>query len=654
MNKRNKQNSKRWRATAYWVALLLLMVTGCDNLTSSEGGSDLQFDNVPGQNQGIGMNHMSPTFSQQGNQPDLIEGHYIVVLSKEPAVKNARAADALEALSKEVGQKPDARIKRTYKNVLTGFAAELTHVQVEELRRDPRVLSIEQDSYIYLNSDGTAQEYPTWGLDRIDQREPLLDRVYAYHGTGTGVTAYIMDSGIYFDHSEFVGRATLGYDFIFEDDSGLFVIDPSQEPGEDCMGHGTHVAGTVGGTTYGVAKEVDLVSVRVFDCNGRTTRSIYVAAVDWLTLDAEENERHPAVVNMSFGFNSESDPEHASATELAILKSIESGIHYVAAGGNSNTDACDFTPARLSGVLTAGASEIGDKRAWFSNYGDCIDLFAPGVSITSAFITDDWSGDGSYTRSVSGTSMASPHIAGVVALYLEANPTTSPANVHAAILANSTPNAVTDVPYGTNDLLHSLWQPVEFTPPPPSLMDIGLTATGFKHRGNQVIDLTWSPVDAWIKIYRNGSLIGYSDPGSRSFRDNTGVSGNHGTYVHQLCESVQFYLPGCSEKVTTIFGDGGSDGDDGGTDPPPGDGPTASFTYSCSNTATCEFTDTSTGENIESHTWDPAGIADDGKHTFDAGNHKVTLTITDSNGNSDTTSETISCKSHPRHGVRCS
>jgi PKD repeat protein len=581
----------------------------------------------------------------QTDRPHLIEGHYIVVLSGEPGRKNPRAAAALEALAKEIAQKPGAKINRTYKRVLTGFAAELTDEQVEELRRDPRVLAIEQDSYIYLASVGTAQEYPTWGLDRIDQRDFELDWVYAYNTGASGITAYILDSGIHFTHTEFGGRALLGYDFIREHDAEL--TDPTQGPGEDCHGHGTHVAGTVGGSTYGVAKDVALIAVRVFGCTGFGVRSLYIAAVDWITQDAEENARHPAVVNMSFGFNSASDSEHSIATELAIWNSIDSGIHYVAAGGNSSTDACEFTPAGIPGVLTAGASTIGNERAWFSNYGDCVDIFAPGVSIMSAWINDDWYEDGTYRRPAGGTSMAAPHVAGVVALYLAENPAASPAEVFEAIVANATHNAVKDVPSGTMDLLHSLWQPVEFTKPAPR--DFNLSATGLRIGGNQVIDLLWNhhPEFVTVKgsISRNGSIIRYFDWNTDGFfRDNTGIKGRHGTYVHQVCSLDKFYPPHCSAEVTTIFGNGGDGG--GGLDP--NSPPSADFSY-LANKLTVEFADTSTdsdgtitgwfwnfGDENSSNTQHPL-------HTFSAaGAYTVSLTVTDNDGATGSTSKNIS------------
>jgi len=641
MKKRNNTTSKRWRVSAYGVAFLLMMIVGCDSLTSPDASIGDQPVVTNNQSQSSNQSQVSPTFAQPGNRPDVIEGHYIVILTELPGRENPRAAAALEALSKDVGNMQGARLNRTYKSVLTGFAAELSDEQAEQLRRDPRVQSVEQDRYVYPASDFTLQEYPIWGLDRIDQRETLLDRAYAYTATGAGVTAYIIDSGIFYDHPEFGGRASLGYDFVLEDNPDN--TDPNQGAGEDCMGHGTHVAGTVGGSTYGVAKDVDLVSVRVFGCSGGTPRSRVIAAVDWVTQDVQENERLPAVVNMSLGGMYHPD---ASSYDIAIGNSTAAGINYVVAAMNNNDDACNFEPARNPDALTIGASQIGDYRAWFSNYGDCVDLYAPGVSILSAVHTDDWSGDGSYTSSYSGTSMASPHVAGVVALYLETNPAASPADVHAEILANSTPDAVTDVPFGTNDLLFSLWQPLEFTPSPSPLMDIGLTTTGLKIRGKQVVDLAWNPVDVWVEIFRDGSLISRTlGPGAELYRDNTEVNGNDGTYVHQICESSSYYLtPSCSEKVTTIFGDGG--GDDEVDDP--NTPPTADFTYQADG-LTVQFTDASTDSDgtIVSWNWNfgdgNSSTSQYPLHSYsESGTYSVSLTVTDNDGDTGSTSKSVS------------
>jgi hypothetical protein len=648
-----------YRRLATYGLLLLMFVSGC-----SEGG--LSTEPVPQD-----AEHSRSDRARPGNgglpsshaSSGAIEGHYIVVLSRTPAVKDGRADAALEAVTRAISRKAGATINHVYRHAVTGFAAELTDEQVEELKGDPRVLSVEEDDYVYLANEGTVQAYPTWGLDRIDQRESLLDRAYAYSATGSGVSVYIIDSGIRYRHDEFGGRATLGYDFVLEENPDN--TDPTQEPGDDCMGHGTHVAGTAAGATYGVAKNARLISVRVFGCSGGSPRSRIVAAIDWVTANAVL----PAVVNMSLGGNA--DPE-SEVFRSAIQNSNAAGVNHVVAAMNNNDDACNFNPARTPEAITVGAIGIGDARAAFSNYGDCLDLYAPGVSITSAWITDDWSGDGSFTRPASGTSMASPHVAGVVALYLESNPTASPAEVHSAIVGNATPGAVTDVPSGPSSLLFSLWGSLDFTP--PQLPAMNLTSTGLKVQGKHAIDLTWdSPIGgSQVQIFRDESLIAQG-VGYSSYRDETGERGNDATYEHQVCQrqETQYYevRENCSEKVATIFGDGGAtDGGDGGgdgggddgTDPPPPDGPTASFDYACSNSATCEFTSTSTqgSAEIASTEWATGTQSASGSQvaiSFDsAGEHVVTLTVTDTEARSSQASRTVQCKLHPRHGLRCS
>jgi len=623
--------------TARLGLVLVLFVAGC-----SEGGLTTE-----------PVHPTNPLFSSHPSS-ETIEGHYIVVLSRTPAVKDGRADAALEALTRAISRKAGARINHVYRHAVTGFAAELTDEQVEGLRGDPRVLWIEKDAYVNLFDGGQMQPYPTWGLDRIDQREGLLDRAYAYAAGGEGVTVYVIDSGILYSHAEFGGRASLGYDFVLTEDPDN--TDPNQLPGEDCFGHGTHVAGTVGGSSYGVAKNVSLVSVRVFGCSALDTpRSRYAAAIDWVT----ENAVHPAVVNLSLGFRN--DEEHELMTETAISNSVDTGINYVVAGGNSDTDACQFSPARHPRALTAGASQINSSRASFSNYGDCLDLYAPGVSIASAWITDDWSGDGSFTRFLSGTSMASPHVAGVVALFLEANPTASPADVHSAIVGNATPDAVTDVPSGTNKLLYSLWGSIDFTP--PQLPYLNLETTGLKARGRHAIDLSWDEPsgggESNVQIFRDESLTAQGFF-SGSYRDQTDERSNDATFVHQVCQKhEQLYYQvreNCSEKVATIFGDGGDDG----TEPPPGDGPTASFDYACGNSPSCHFTDTSTqgGASIVSREWATGTRSASGSPVVfifeSAGEHVVSLTVTDADDQIDQASKTVKCRLHPRHGLRCS
>jgi subtilisin family serine protease len=612
------------------LAILLFVVIGCDNLTSPDASISDQPVVANNQLQNSNISQVNPTFAQPGNRPDVIEGHYIVILSELPARDNPRAAAALEALSKDVGNMQGARLNRKYKNVLTGFAAELSEEQAEQLRRDPRVQSVEQDRYAYPASDFTLQEYPTWGLDRIDQREPLLDRAYAYTTTGAGVTAYIIDSGIFYDHPEFGGRASLGYDFVLEDDPDN--TDPGQGPGEDCSGHGTHVAGTVCGSTYGVAKNVNIVSVRVFGCTGGAPWSRIIAAVEWVT----ENAEYPAVSNMSIGGWA------IDAVDAAIENSIATGIHYAVAAGNNGDNACLYSPARTSGAMTVGAAQVGDYKASFSNYGDCVDLYAPGASILSAVHTDEWSGDGSYTLSASGTSMAAPHVAGIAALYLETNPDVTPLDLHAEIVNNSTKNTVSNVPSGTNHLAHSLWETLEFTHP-PALEVIELTSTtALKEKGSQTIDLTWEfNSQSNVEIIRNGTMVtiwynaGY-------YRDNTDIKGNDGYYVHQVCE--RYYINNsCSNEMTTIFGDGG---DDDGNDP--NIPPEADFTYHVDG-LTVQFADVSTDSDgtIVSWNWNfgdgNSSSSQNPDHTYsESGTYSVSLTVTDDDGDTGSTSKNVS------------
>lgn len=591
---------------------LLLALTGCLILFSCSEDAIFEHEEVLVSD---GVVSMDST---------LIEGHYIVLVSGEPAVKNSKAASVLEELSKEIGQKRQAKINHIYKNVLSGFSAELTEEQVRKLRKDPRVLSIESDGLIYPTNEINVQEYVTWGIDRIDQRDGPLDRAYVYTSSGAGVTAYIFDSGIRYSHQEFGERATLGYDFVLEEDPDN--TDPNQGPGEDCMGHGTHVAGTVGGKLMGVAKNVNLVSLRVFGCTGATPRSRYVAALDWVTANAV----HPAVVNMSLGFSD--DPENQTATELAIVNSMDAGIHFVVSAGNFNGDSCGFSPARVPGVLTVGASDIYNKKAYFSSYGECVDLYAPGTNIASASIQDDTS-----YRELNGTSMSAPHVTGLVALYLENFPMATPVEVHAAIVDNTTQNAVSEVPSGTNNLAYSLWGPVEFMPPVPEA--IILKGKSYKEQGRQKIDLSWNITDAnHVDLYRNGQLIipGLYNHGEQTI---TGDRGQDGHYTFQVCEVG---YDNCSEVITVIFGDG--DGSGGDTNEPP----KADFKYT-TNLLQVQFTDASTDVDgsVTSWSWDfgdgNSSSTQHPSHTYlNSGSYSVVLTVTDDAGDTGSNSKNIS------------
>jgi subtilisin family serine protease len=304
-------------------------------------------------------------------------------------------------------------IGRVFENVFPGAVVQGTPQQIEALRRNPRVASVEPDAVVRLS---TTQDGATWGLDRIDQRALPLSSTYTYAAGPAAVTAYVVDTGILASHSEFDGRVGAGYTSI-ADGRGT----------SDCNGHGTHVAGTIGGTVFGVAKNVNLVPVRVLDCNGSGSWSGVIAGLDWIA--AHHVAGTPAVANMSLGGGA------SSSVDAAVQAVIADGVTVVVAAGNSNVDACTSSPARVVAAITVAASDSTDTRASFSNFGSCVDVFAPGVAITAA-----WSNGG--TNTISGTSMASPHVAGAAALILSASSSSTPTDVTSRLLGAATSNIV--------------------------------------------------------------------------------------------------------------------------------------------------------------------------------------------------------------------
>ena len=338
--------------------------------------------------------------------------HYIVVLH-DTADSGAVAADH----SRRYG----ARVSYVYHRAVHGYAATMSASKARDLARDPEVESVEPDRRMRVRA---VQHNAPWDLDRIDQRAEPLDGDFNPNGDGTGVTAYVIDTGIRFTHHQFGGRAESGYDAVDGGDAS------------DCNGHGTHVAGTIGGAEFGVAKNVRLVAVRVLDCKGSGSTAAVIAGIDWVTTTHKPGT--PAVANMSLGGSA------SAALDRAVRRSIADGITYAVAAGNDGGDACLSSPARVPGAITVGASDRHDKRPQWSNVGKCVDLFAPGARIRSA-----WKSSDTATKVLDGTSMATPHVAGVAALYLEYHRGAAPAAVATALEKAAAAKAVD----GSGDLL---------------------------------------------------------------------------------------------------------------------------------------------------------------------------------------------------------
>jgi len=370
--------------------------------------------------------------SSQGRKDKLrknanrIENNYIVVLD-DSVVGEKGLFSIAPYIASELAGAHRGKIKHVYQHALNGFAVEMTAEDAERLSQDFRVKFVEEDGVVQADA---TQSNPPWGLDRIDQRNRPLNGIYTFNWTGSGVRAYVIDTGIRTSHNQFGGRAQN-------------VFDAFGGNGQDCNGHGTHVAGTVGGSTYGVAKSVLLRGVRVLNCSGSGSNSGVIAGVDWVRL----NRINPAVANMSLGGGA------SSALDTAVNNLSNSGVAIAVAAGNSNANACNSSPARAANAITVGSTTTTDARSSFSNFGSCLDLFAPGSGIQSAWYTSN-----TATATLSGTSMASPHVAGVAALYKQANPSASASTIRNAIVNNATTNVVTNAGTGSpNRLLYSLF-----------------------------------------------------------------------------------------------------------------------------------------------------------------------------------------------------
>jgi subtilisin family serine protease len=385
-------------------------------------------------------------------RPRPVPGAYIVVL--RPEARSTLLARPASSTAAELAKRHGGTVTFVYEHALRGFAVRMGAAAARVLAADPRVLYVEPDGEMTASATQTGA---TWGLDRIDQRSLPLSDTYTYDFDGNGVNVYVIDTGIQKTHVDFGGRALHAFTAI-DDGRGS----------DDCAGHGTHVAGTAGGATWGVAKRATLWAVRVLNCAGNGTTSGVIAGVDWVTA----NHVKPAVANMSLGGAA------SAALDDAVRASIAAGVTYVVAAGNNGRSACRHSPARVGEAITAGATTMGDVRSSFSNYGICVDLFAPGSAITSAWFDSD-----TATRTINGTSMASPHVAGAAALLLHADPEATPAEVALALEAAATVDTVADAGYGSpNRLLFT--RAADQPPPPPP----GPPCTGCEHYAGTIAE----------------------------------------------------------------------------------------------------------------------------------------------------------------------
>ncbi|MRX28265.1 S8 family peptidase [Kangiella sp. HZ709] len=383
-----------------------------------------------------------------------IKNQYIVGFKEAPLqsmqLSGFNNASAVSFMAQDLGAKYRGNVKMTFKKALKGGVFKMSQKDAQTMANDPRIAFVEEDQMMSINA---TQNNATWGLDRIDQANLPLNSTYNYDTSASNVNAYIIDTGVLNSHSDFGGRSFSGIDTVDNDNNST-----------DCNGHGTHVAGTVAGSTYGVAKGAKIYGVRVLGCNGSGSNSGVIAGIDWVA----NNHVKPAVANMSLGGGA------SSATDNAVANLVNSGVTVVVAAGNDNSNACNYSPARAPSAITVGSTTSSDARSSFSNFGTCLDIYAPGSSITSA-----WSNGG--VRTISGTSMASPHVAGVAALYLANNPNATPAQVTAAVTGNAISGKVSDAKSGSpNLLLQSLFGGTPPPPPPPGDAELtnGQAVTG--------------------------------------------------------------------------------------------------------------------------------------------------------------------------------
>jgi subtilisin family serine protease len=528
----------------------------------------------------------------------VVPDHYIVVFNDDVSDVPGEARSLVAAHS--------GRLTHTYIYALRGFAADLSASAAADLARHPSVRLIEPDRYVRITD--TQPNPPNWGLDRIDQRNLPLDSSYTYNNNGAGVTIYGIDTGILFTHVDFGGRAVSGFDAI---DGGT---------ADDCNGHGTHTASTFGGTTYGVAKGVSIIAVRVLNCFGSGTFAQVIAGVDWVTGDHLPGEA--AVANMSLGGGA------TASLDLAVANSVADGVVYSLSAGNDNFDACFTSPAREPTAITVGATAQNDARASFSNFGTCLDIFAPGVNILAAYI-----GSITATAILSGTSMSAPHVAGAAALYLNANAGSTPAQVASALTTNATMGVVTNPGAGSpNRLLY-----VGFIggggPNEPPVADFTYSCNAsffctFDGSGSSDQDANVITLYQWLNpagtVIRTGVSFSRQFPGPTTFDLTLRVTDDNGATDSET-------------QTIVVAGDPGNEP------------PVANFTYSCDAARTCTFDGSSSTDDdgITTYQWlSPSGAVIRTGVTFvrtfpGPTTFNLSLRVTDTDGATNTITQAV-------------